>query len=137
MKVISQGVTHGSPTFCLVSGEDWYPVALTGTTSSLPNLEPTTGQKNTPWLETVESALTIKVGMRQLSNPIANCNNKGRSGAGQWHNPIPNHANNKGRSALWGKWCNTITQCRDSYVSVLIFHPFYLSPDCLTIIPSL
>ena len=25
------------------------------------------------------------------------------------------------------------THCRDSYVSVLIFHPFYLSPDCLTI----
>ena len=27
--------------------------------------------------------------------------------------------------------------CRDSYVSVLIFHPFYLPPDCLTVIPSL
>ena len=28
-------------------------------------------------------------------------------------------------------------RCRDSYVSVLIFHLFYLSPDCLTVIHSL
>ena len=28
-------------------------------------------------------------------------------------------------------------RCRDSYVSVLIFHPFYLPPNCLTVIPSL
>ena len=27
--------------------------------------------------------------------------------------------------------------CRDSYISVLIFHPFYLLPDCLTVIHSL
>ena len=27
--------------------------------------------------------------------------------------------------------------CRDQCVSVLIFHPFYLLPDCLTVIPSL
>ena len=27
--------------------------------------------------------------------------------------------------------------CRDSYISVLIFHLFYLSPDCLTVIHSL
>ena len=29
------------------------------------------------------------------------------------------------------------TRCRDSYISVLIFHLFYLSPDCLTVIHSL
>ena len=30
-----------------------------------------------------------------------------------------------------------LCRCRDSYVSVLIFHLFYLSPDCLTVIHSL
>ena len=30
-----------------------------------------------------------------------------------------------------------LLRCRDSYVSVLIFHLFYLSPDCLTVIHSL
>ena len=30
-----------------------------------------------------------------------------------------------------------LTRCRDSYVPVLIFHLFYLSPDCLTVIHSL
>ena len=70
-KVIGRAVTCDLPAFCLVSGEDWYPVALTGTTPSLPNLEPTTGQKNIPWLETVESALTITYERPHL-----------------WHNPL-------------------------------------------------
>ena len=30
-----------------------------------------------------------------------------------------------------------LSRCRDSYISVLIFHLFYLSPDCLTVIHSL
>ena len=39
-------------------------------------------------------------------------------------------------------WLGTVRSqvprgCRDSYVSVLIFHLFYLSPDCLTVIHSL
>ena len=37
--------------------------------------------------------------------------------------PLPEH--------FGGRWC------RDQYVSVLIFHPFYLLPDHLTFIPLL
>ena len=39
------------------------------------------------------------------------------------------------------QWClltkGYLQLWRDSYVSVLIFHPFYPSPNCLTVIPSL